>query len=132
VFAFFTDPEKMVRWKGTHALLDPRPGGVYRVNVTGGHIAQGEYVEIVPHRRIVITWGWEGDEVVPPGSSTVEIDLIPDGNGTIVRLTHRHLPADRRVSHGEGWEHYLGRLALAGAGGDPGPDPWVRPAAATE
>ena len=28
VFAHFTDPAKMVRWMGTEATLDPRPGGV--------------------------------------------------------------------------------------------------------
>ncbi len=131
IFGFLVDANKILKWKGTHALVDPRPGGVYRVNITGADIAQGKYVEVVPPRRVVFTWGWEGDDVVPPGSSTVEIDLIPDGNETIVRLTHRGLPADRRASHGEGWEHYLARLALAGAGRDPGPDPWVKPAPAT-
>ncbi len=131
IFGFLVDANKILQWKGTHALVDPRPGGVYRVNITGADIAQGKYVEVVPPRRVVFTWGWEGDDVVPPGSSTVEIDLIPDGNETIVRLTHRGLPADRRASHGEGWERYLARLALAGAGRDPGPDPWVKPAPAT-
>ena len=32
VFSFFVDAEKMVRWKGSTATLDPRPGGIYRVN----------------------------------------------------------------------------------------------------
>lgn len=35
IFEFFTDPEKMVRWKGTSAELEARPGGVYSVDVTG-------------------------------------------------------------------------------------------------
>jgi len=126
VFAFFTDPTKMVRWKGTHATLDPRPGGVYRVDVTGKHIARGTYLEVVPNRRVVFTWGWEGDEnAVPPGSSTVEVTLVPDGDGTIVRLVHRDLPGEARGPHTEGWQHYLDRLTIAAAGGDPGPDPWV-------
>ncbi len=128
LFAFFTDPAKMVLWMGTHAIVDARPGGAYRVNVTGGNIARGEFVEVKPHRRIVFTWGWEEDPVVPPGSTMIEVDLTPDGDGTIVRFTHRDLPADRRASHTEGWEHYLARLALAGAGKDPGPDPWAKPA----
>ncbi|HKV44787.1 MAG TPA: SRPBCC domain-containing protein, partial [bacterium] len=90
VFAFFTDPEKMVRWKGRRAVLDPRVGGIYRVDINGRDIAMGEFVEIVPYRRVVFTWGWEGGgPAVPPGSSTVEITLAPDGDGTILTLIHR-------------------------------------------
>ena len=33
VYAFLTDPEKLVRWKGVSAELDARPGGIYRVDV---------------------------------------------------------------------------------------------------
>jgi uncharacterized protein YndB with AHSA1/START domain len=124
VFAFLTDPEKMVRWMGTEATCDPRPGGIYRVNFAGRSAVRGEVVEVVPPRRLVFTWGWEGEVFpVPPGSSRVEISLVPDGDGTIVRLTHRDLPADMRRFHGAGWELSLGRLAVAAAGRDPGPDP---------
>jgi uncharacterized protein YndB with AHSA1/START domain len=126
VFAFFTDPVKMMQWKGTDAALDPRPGGVYRVNVTGSAIAVGEYVEIVPYTRIVFTWGWEGEgHPVPPGSTLVEVTLIPDGDATIVRLRHSGLTGEGVLQHAEGWEHYLPRLAIAAAGGDAGPDPWA-------
>ena len=55
IFPFFTDPAKMVRWKGVHATLDPRPGGIYRVDVTGRDVARGEYVEVVPYTRVVFT-----------------------------------------------------------------------------
>ncbi len=73
VFPFFTDPAKMLRWKGVDAMLDPRPGGIYRVNVTGRNVARGEYLEVTPYSRVVFTWGWEGETIpVPPGSSTVE------------------------------------------------------------
>ena len=40
IFPFFTDPEKMVLWKRRSATLDPRPGGIYRVDVTGRDIAR--------------------------------------------------------------------------------------------
>jgi uncharacterized protein YndB with AHSA1/START domain len=126
VFAFFTDPKKMVLWKGITAELEPRPGGIYRVNVTGKDIARGRYVEIMPPRRIVFTWGWEGEgHPLPPGTSTVEITLIPDGDATIVRLRHYGLSAALRDEHAMGWEHYLARLAIAAPGGSPGPDPMV-------
>jgi uncharacterized protein YndB with AHSA1/START domain len=128
VFAFLTDPAKMVRWMGTEATLDPRPGGIYRVNVSGRERVRGEVIELVPDRSLVFTWGWE-DHVpsVPPGASTVEISLEADGEGTLVRLTHRDLPQDMRAFHRVGWEHSLSRLATAAEGGDPGPDPLTSP-----
>lgn len=126
IFPFFTDPGKMVLWKGKSATLDPRPGGVYRVDVTGRDIASGAYVEVTPHSKVVFTWGWEdAGNPVPPGSSTVEVLLIPDGQGTIVRLRHYGLSAEDGDKHAEGWDHYLERLALAAPGGEPGPDPWA-------
>jgi uncharacterized protein YndB with AHSA1/START domain len=86
----------------------------------------GSFLEIDPPRRVVFTWGWENsDLLVPPGSSTVEIDLVPDGDGTLLRLVHRGLPPRTRAPHGEGWNHYLDRLVIRAEGGDPGPDPWL-------
>ena len=125
VFPFLTEPDKIVRWKGVEAELHAEPGGMYRVNVTGRADVLGEYVEIDPPRRVVFTWGWVGDAQLPPGSSTVTIELIPDGAATLVRLTHSGLPAGADASQREGWEHFLPRLAIAASGGDPGPDPWV-------
>ena len=121
VFPFLTDPDKMTRWKGDWAQLDARPGGVYHVQI-GQAIVLGEFVELDPPRRVVFTWGWEGSDTVPPGSSTVEVTLTPDGESTILRLVHRDLPAEERAEHEGGWNHFLPRLATAAAGGDPGPD----------
>jgi uncharacterized protein YndB with AHSA1/START domain len=124
VFPYFTDPARMTRWKGREAVLDPRPGGVYRVEINDQIVAAGEYVEVSPPTRVVFTWGWDGGaHPVPPGSTTVEVELVPDGDGTLVRLTHHGLPDDeQREQHADGWSHYLGRLALAASGRDPGPD----------
>ncbi len=52
----------------------------------------------------------------------VEIDLESDGDGTIVHLTHRGLPSSERSMHEAGWAHFLPRLGVVAAGGDPGPD----------
>jgi len=49
VFPFFTDPEKMVVWKAVDAKLDPRPGGVFWIDVTGHDVARGEYVRSTHH-----------------------------------------------------------------------------------
>jgi uncharacterized protein YndB with AHSA1/START domain len=127
IFPFFTDPELMVRWMGTSARLDPRPGGICWVDVDGVHVARGEFVEVSSPERVVFTWGWEsGDIAVPPGSSTVEVTLVPDGDHTIVRLVHSRLPTDSANGHAAGWDHYLPRLEIVAAGGDPGADPWVQ------
>jgi uncharacterized protein YndB with AHSA1/START domain len=125
IFAFFTDPLKMMQWQGVAAVLDPRPGGVFRVDVTGREVARGEYVEVVPYSRLVFTWGWEGSTQVPPGSSTVEVTLVPDGAETVVRLRHVGLPGSAAEAHASGWDHYLPRLIAVAQGADPGPDTWA-------
>jgi uncharacterized protein YndB with AHSA1/START domain len=126
VFPYFTDPEKMVRWMGVEATLDPRPGGVTRIAVAPGAVALGEFIEVVPHSRVVFSWGWEAEVfAVPPASTLVEVSLTPDADGTLVRLTHTRLPEVALDFHRIGWEHYLGRLTHAAAGEDPGPDPML-------
>jgi uncharacterized protein YndB with AHSA1/START domain len=125
VFEFLTDPAKMVRWMGTEAVLEPWPGGRYYVNPSGHEPASGKVLEIIPDRRLVFSWGWEGGALpLPPGQSTVEISLEPAGEGTRLRLTHRDLPPDMHSFHGLGWDNALLRLATVAAGRDPGPDPW--------
>lgn len=125
VFSFFTDPARWLRWQGVDATIEPTPGGLFRMNVRGDGYAVGRFVEVDPPRRIAFTWGWEmPGNPVPPGSSTVEIDLEQDGDGTLVRLTHRDLPPPAVPPHHEGWSHYVDRLAVLADGGDPGLDPW--------
>jgi uncharacterized protein YndB with AHSA1/START domain len=124
VFRFFVEQDRYVRWQGVRAELDPRPGGVYRVWMDDEMVAVGEYVEVTPPTRVVFTWGWEGNPTLPPGTSTVEIDLRPDGDGTAVVLRHSGLPDERSVAeHEEGWRFFTARLQVAVSGGDPGPMP---------
>jgi len=128
VFAFLTDPQKIISWMGLEATTEPHAGGLYLLKGVGGdheRTARGAFREVVPVHRLAYSFGWDGSEEVPPGSSLVEIDLMeqpPDG--TLLRLTHTGLPnAGQCASHAEGWAHYLGRLAEVAAGRDPGPDP---------
>src|SRR5215208_3937636 len=98
VWEFLVDPDKATRWMGQSWSFDPRPGGEYRCDVIPGHTARGEFVELDAPHRLVFTWGWEpsedGPNVVPPGSSTIEIELTPEGDGTRLRFTHGDLPSD--------------------------------------
>ena len=123
VFAFLTDPEKILRWMGTEATMEAHPGGLYLVNGIGAMAARGAFREVVPVHRLAYSFGWEGSERVPPGSSLIEIDLLDQDGGTLLRLTHTGLPdAEQCVLHQQGWVHYLARLTVAAGGGDPGPD----------
>jgi uncharacterized protein YndB with AHSA1/START domain len=124
VFQYFTRAEAIVLWMGDYAVLDPRPGGEFTLDINGVPV-RGRYLEIEPPRRLVISWGHAGSERLPPGSSTVEITLIPEGGGTTVRLVHRDLPEPEARQHAIGWPHFLDRLLTAGAGGDPGADRWA-------
>jgi uncharacterized protein YndB with AHSA1/START domain len=117
VYEMFTDPARLVRWIGIRALLEPRPGGVFRFELMPGEFCSGRYVELVPGRRIVFTWGWESGAIaVEPGSSTVEVDLEERDGVTRLTLTHRDLPPAVRHLHDEGWETFLARLAIAAEG----------------
>lgn len=120
VFLYLTEPERYVMWQGIKAELDPRPGGVYRVWMDAETVASGEFVEVDAARRVVFTWGWEGDQGVPPGSTTVELTLEADGDGTVLSLRHSGLPdGEAAALHEEGWRHFTARLALAARGTDP-------------
>ena len=126
VFAFLTDPEKIVSWMGVEARTETHPGGLYLLKGVSSRkrVARGAFREVVPVHRLAYSFGWEGDEEVPPESSLIEIDLIDRDGGTLLRMTHSGLPdANQCRLHAEGWEHYLGRLAEAAAGSDIGPDP---------
>lgn len=122
IWPFLVESDEHARWLPT-VELDPRPGGTFRVLARGGHEGAGEYVEVVPHQRVVFTFGWDVEgHPIPPGSTTVEISLHPEGDKTRVRLVHRGLPEDAVDDHGGGWTIYLERLAVVTTGGDPGPD----------
>jgi uncharacterized protein YndB with AHSA1/START domain len=125
VFAFLTDPEKILRWIGAEATADAQPGGLYLVKGIGprANVARGAFREVVPVHRLAYSFGWEGDDEVPPGSSLIEIDLIEQDGGTLLRMTHSGLPnAAQCAGHYTGWAHYLGRLGIAAAGRNPGVD----------
>jgi len=126
VFAYLTDPEKILSWMGAEVTTEAHPGGLYLLKGVGGphgRTARGAFREVVPVHRLAYSFGWEGDEEVPPGSSLVEIDLLPRNGGTLLRMTHSGLPNEAQCErHGVGWAHYLTRLGIASAGGNPGVD----------
>src|ERR1700756_4290040 len=115
VFAFLTDPDKILSWMGAEATTETHPGGLYLVKGIGerANVARGAFREVVPTHHLAYSFGWEGGEEVPPGSSLVEIDLIDQDGGTLLRMTHSGLPdAAEAAGHGRGWTASPGRLAV--------------------
>lgn len=123
VYGFLVEPGRLAQWLGSDCTLEPEPNGAFEMLSPNGMKASGEVVELVQGRSISFTWGWQGHSGVPPGSTLVLIELIPHGDGTLVRLTHSGLAQGEGPLHETGWRHYLTRLSIAAAGGDPGPDP---------
>jgi uncharacterized protein YndB with AHSA1/START domain len=112
IFGFFTDPDKIVEWLGRRAEVKAEPGGIFRIDYNGFDIMRGSFVEVVPHSRVVFTWGWETlNDGTQPGASTVEITLTPDGDGTILHLLHTGLSALDADLHAQGWDSLLPELA---------------------
>jgi len=110
VFPYLVQADLLVRWLGSWVDVDPRPGGAFAVDM-GQTPVRGAYVAVEPPFRVVFTWGIPGSQDMPAGSSTVEIVLRPDGDATVVELTHRDLPVDRHASRRQGWTNRLGALA---------------------
>ena len=115
VFEFLVDPEKLLRWMGTEADIEPRTGGRFWLNVNGNDKAEGQYLEVDPPNRVSFTWGWVDSTDVPPGSSTVTFDLHAVDNGTEVILTHSGLPGGSGDQHLEGWSWFFPRLVSVAA-----------------
>jgi uncharacterized protein YndB with AHSA1/START domain len=138
VFPFFTEAERYVRWMGSKAELEPVPGGVFRVEMPDGFAAAGTFTEVASPRLVAFSWGFADDEAashtkgdekpsasaMPAGSTRITVTLEDGGDGTRVVLRHEGLPSEElRAAHEVAWNAYLPRLAVAAAGGDPGPDP---------
>ena len=111
VWRHLTTADGLMRWVGPEATADPVPGGGLRWVHPNGATVVGRFVELVPHRRLVFTYGWEDGRMgVPPASTTVEIELSEEAGVTTLRLTHRGLPPAAVEDHERGWAYFLGRL----------------------
>lgn len=118
VFAAWTDPEKVKRWigpgevKALSADCDLRVGGRYRWvmrNPAGEEYdVGGVYREVVPNEKLVFTWAWKS---TPERESLVTVLLKPDGDGTLLTLTHEQFFDEAaRDSHHGGWTGALDKM----------------------
>ena len=110
-YSYFTVAEKWIRWNGSAAWIDARPGGSLRI-AAYGDFAVGVFEEVVPSSRLVFTWGWESGSPLPAASSLVQVDFEPLHGGTLLRVTHSGLPSGAIAErHQRRWTDYLGVMA---------------------
>jgi uncharacterized protein YndB with AHSA1/START domain len=120
MFAALTQPEQMVQWWGPDAgptlsaEADVRPGGRYSIvfQLTNGdvHNPSGVYREVIPGKKLVLTWGWSE---MAESQSLVTFVLEPIDGGTELTLTHEQLPDEEtRKSHEAGWNGLLDKLEV--------------------
>ncbi len=128
VFHAWTDPDIVMKWFGQApdslhaATIDLRPGGAWRfVKSSDAEKSvgfEGQYLEIVPGKRLVFSWAHvithaNGEREATP-YSRVEVSFTPRGKGTFVRLVHSAVRSeDARQGIGRGWEAAFGFLTGA-------------------
>lgn len=111
VYQAWLDPQTLTRFFSncqgislTKAETDPKVGGRFLLVMNNGtrDIAHtGTYLELVPHARIAFTW--ESPFMTMEGS-TVTLDFAPDGEATLLTLTHvRFETESSRDGHLGGW-----------------------------
>src|SRR5262245_851330 len=121
VYAAWTEPVKLKEWWGPKEVqtlkivADTRIGGKYRwdlVNQDGEQMAcLGEYLELVPGKKVVFTWKWDDDDDWKNHNSVVSVEFSDRDGGTELRLTHSQLPSEEsRDRHNQGWSSVLDRL----------------------
>jgi uncharacterized protein YndB with AHSA1/START domain len=125
VFKALSTSEGVAAWWGPHELpvvsarVDARFGGDYRVRfrtIDGGeHEAHGEFLDVSPPSRLVMTWKYSfGGEPEELGRmSIIEIDLRPVDGGSELTFTHSKLRNEKsRASHEAGWAGALAKLVV--------------------
>jgi uncharacterized protein YndB with AHSA1/START domain len=119
VFDAFLEPEVAGRWLFATALrpmtdveIDARVGGSFRfAERRDDEIIEhrGEYVEIVPHRRLVFTLSMADR---PRAITRVTVEITPRKTGCELALTHEKMPPDY-ANHTEGrWTGVLYGLGM--------------------
>jgi uncharacterized protein YndB with AHSA1/START domain len=116
VFAAWTDPALIREWLAPapctllEVAADARVGGRYRLVVVSPagelHVTSGEYRELVPDRRLVKTWVYEGPNfggASYPTLLTVDFRATgPDSTEITLRQDQLLTPQDR-AGNREGW-----------------------------
>jgi len=111
VFHAFTNSTALREWLCDAAMVVPRKDGRLHLWWNGGFHATGDFTKVVPDEQVSFTWRGKGE----PGETRVRVALRPDGDATVVELTHKGIGTGKKwaeVSKAirRGWEAGLGNL----------------------
>lgn len=122
VFRAWADPALLARWfcpegcETPFARFDPRVGGSYRVCLRGKESGtewwmQGEFREISPPDRIVLTHVWDDVDRRPGVDSLITVGFEDLGGRTRMHFHQvRFVSVEERDSHRGGWNSCFNRL----------------------
>lgn len=121
VYQAWTDPELAAKFlcPGDVTIagiaLDARAGGAYRIDMRheDGEVwtVRGVYREVVPGRRLSMTWKWDEEHAADERETLLTIDLAPHGTGTELTLTHELFASEEsRNNHQRGWTMILDNM----------------------
>jgi len=120
VFDAWLDPTRAALWLFTepgserHSMEnDPRVGGRWTITDRRGgvdYLARGEYLEIDRPRRLVFSF------VMPkfsPEVGRVSVEILADGPGCVMTVTHEGVAPPDRPATRQGWEEMFDQLEAA-------------------
>lgn len=112
VWAAITEPEQLSLWYLTTAKSDRRPGGsIDYVSGPNRFHVTGRILTWDPPRVFEHEWNVEPRNELPHGEKSVlRYELVPDGDRTILRVTHRRLNRGTARGFISGLHAFLDRL----------------------
>jgi len=125
VFEVISSPEHLREWWPDDAELDPVPGATG--TITFGDLASPDtkvapltVLEADPPRRFAFRWVYdERESAAPDNSLLVTFDLVPSGDGTLLRFKETGFRErgweaavleEAYLDHVRGWDQFLPRL----------------------
>lgn len=121
VYQAWTDPAIASEFLGPSDVraevpeMDVRVGGKFRIIMHRPQgedfIATGVYREVVPNRRLSMTWRWLEQDPADEHETLLTLEFAPTDGGTAFTLTHDYFAsAESRESHNSGWTSIVEKL----------------------
>jgi uncharacterized protein YndB with AHSA1/START domain len=111
VYSAFTNEAAFCEWLCDVAQVDVRRGGHLFLRWESGYFVNGEYVELIPDKKIGFSWHGAGE----PGATQVKITFKSQPDGTALVLSHQGIGSENawKKMHKEfkqGWKRALENL----------------------